>query len=151
MPGFFGFGIGNSPYWGNIGRDANWPPNGFPRFSISTQNVGVVVIAFALLAILTIRKDDKEVRNIIYFWTVVAIVSLMFAWGRYFDIAPVSGKGLGPYTIFFNIPQMDAMRNPLKFLYPFMLAVSILAAYGVEILTKYQPAVSSDKKGKKHK
>ncbi|NLF39607.1 hypothetical protein GX586_09195, partial [bacterium] len=39
-PGFYGFGhSGDSPYWGRIGQDANWPAQhqGFPRFSINTQ------------------------------------------------------------------------------------------------------------------
>jgi len=30
------------------------------------------------------------------------------------------------------MPQMDSMRNPVKFLYPFMISLSILAAFGME-------------------
>jgi len=138
MPGFFGFGLPDSPYWGSIGSDARWETQhiGFPRFSMSTQNMGIVVIGLVLLAIITASLRDKYSKNVIYFWTVSMIVALLFAYGRYFDFGGASGNGFGPYRIFYWMPKMDSMRNPVKFLYPFMISLSILAAFGMEYVLK---------------
>ena len=135
-PGFFGFGVGDSPYWGRIGQDARWPEHhvGFPRFSMSTQNMGIVVVALALLAIIAAPRMNANSRKVIYFWAVALVIALVFSWGRYFDLGGASASGVGPYRLFYSLPKMDAMRNPMKFLYPFMLALSILAAYGMEQL-----------------
>jgi len=134
MPGFFGFGLPESPYWGSIGCDARWETQhvGFPRFSMSTQNMGIVVIALVLLAIITASTREKQSKGVIYFWTVSMILALLFAYGRYFDFGGASAGGFGPYRIFYWLPQMDSMRNPVKFLYPFMISLSILAAFGME-------------------
>ena len=134
MPGFFGFGLPESPYWGSIGCDARWETQhvGFPRFSMSTQNMGIVVIALVLLAIITASTRKKHSKSTIYFWTVSMILALLFAYGRYFDFGGTSAGGFGPYRIFYWLPQMDSMRNPVKFLYPFMISLSILAAFGME-------------------
>jgi len=153
-PGFYGWGhVPDSPYWGRIGQDARWPTEhvGFARFSINTQGLGVVVIALAVLAVcaaLAARgeegKHGKEkraeqeaesnvpMRSVVLFWAVAAVVALVFAWGRYFDTAPNGARGLGAYRLFYMLPKMEAMRNPLKFLYPLMLGVAVLAAYGME-------------------
>ncbi len=138
MPGFFGFGLPDSPYWGSIGSDARWETQhiGFPRFSMSTQNMGIVVIGLVLLAIITASLRDKYSKSTIYFWTLSMIIALLFAYGRYFDFGGGSGSGFGPYRIFYWMPQMDSMRNPVKFLYPFMIALSILAAFGMEYVLK---------------
>jgi len=135
MPGFFGFGdpLG-SPYWGSIGRDARWPPQGFARFSMSTQGIGVATVALALLAIFAGAAPGSPRRPLIVFWAVTAVVALMFAYGRYLDLSPTGASGFGPYRVFYWLPKMSSMRNPLKFLYPFALAVATLAAFGMAFL-----------------
>lgn len=149
VPGFFGWGH-TVPYWGRIGQDARWPEAGFPRFSISTQNMGVVVIALGILGLCAYGFHRNQNRGIILFWSIAALIALMFAWGRYFDIAPTSATGFGPYRLFYILPKMDAMRNPIKFLYPFMLGLAVCAAFGFNYLqaTLEQPV---PKKGKKHR
>ena len=139
MPGFFGFGLPESPYWGSIGCDARWETQqvGFPRFSMSTQNMGIVVIALVLLAIITASTREKKSKGAIYFWTVSMILALLFAYGRYFDFGGASAGGFGPYRIFYWLPKMDSMRNPVKFLYPFMISLSILAAFGMEYILNF--------------
>ncbi len=136
MPGFFGFGLPDSPYWGSIGSDARWETQhiGFPRFSMSTQNMGIVVIALILLAIITASNLNKYSRNVIYFWVVTMVLALLFSYGRYFDVGGASAGGFGPYRIFYWLPKMDSMRNPVKFLYPFMISISILAAFGMNYI-----------------
>jgi len=96
--------------------------------------MGIVVIALALLAIITASKLNNYSKNIIYFWTVTFILALLFSYGRYFDIGGASAGGFGPYRIFYWLPKMDSMRNPVKFLYPFMISLSILAAFGMEYI-----------------
>lgn len=145
VPGFFGWGhVPDSPYWGRIGQDARWPRErvGFPRFSINTQGLGVIVVALAVVGLCGAfgRPSASEEgggltpRAVVIFWAVATVISLMFAWGRYFDTAPNSPHGLGAYRLFYMLPMMNAMRNPLKFMYPLMLGVAILAAYGTETL-----------------
>ena len=136
MPGFFGFGLPNSPYWGNVGRDARWETRrvGFPRFSMSTQNMGIVVVALALLALITASARDDYSKKSIYFWGAALIIALLCAYGRYFDFGGAAASGFGPYRLFYYLPKMDSMRNPLKFLYPFMIALSVLAAFGMDYL-----------------
>ncbi len=153
-PGFFGWGhLPDSPYWGRIGQDARWPAEhvGFPRFSINTQGLGVAVIALALLAVCAacVQRTNETggtmptARGVMMFWSIAALVALVFAWGRYFDTAPNSASGIGAYRLFYALPKMDAMRNPLKFLYPLMLAVALLAAYGMDALSTLIAAAHS--------
>jgi hypothetical protein len=132
VPGFFGYGTPASQYWGAIGQDTRWLTEhvGFPRFSQSTQGVGVAVVALAVMAACCVRDTSRRLR--VKFWLVVALVALVFAWGRYFDLRPSSGTGFGPYRLFYWLPKMDSMRNPIKFMYPLMIAVAVLAAYGVD-------------------
>ena len=148
MPGFFGFGLPTSPYWGKIGQDARWPLQhvGFSRFSMNTQNMGIVVIALALLAIVMASKMDSYSKNIIYFWGIAIIVALLFTYGRYFDIGGASESGFGPYRVFYSLPKMDSMRNPLKFLYPFMMGISLLAAYGMQYLIEGEKRLAQNQK-----
>ena len=90
-------------------------------------------VMLVLLALFAAARVPAQ-RGAIYFWAWVALIALLFAWGRYFDVAPTAGRGLGPYRLFYWLPKMDSMRNPLKFLYPFMLALAILAAFGMDIV-----------------
>jgi len=147
VPGFFGFGLPNSPYWGKIGQDARWETQhiGFPRFSMSTQNMGIVVIALALLAIITASNFNKYSKNIIYFWTITFVLALLFAQGRYFDVGGASAGGFGPYRLFYWLPKMDSMRNPVKFLYPLMISLSILAAFGMEYIMEGRKQLTINK------
>lgn len=132
MPGFFGWGEHHRDYWGNIGRSAAWP-KGLRRFSINTQGTGVAAIALALLAVFVVLPQ-KNNRAILIFWLIALILALLFAWGRHLDFAPTSAKGFGPYRLFYWLPKMDTMRNPLKFLYPFIIAIATLSAFGMQYL-----------------
>ena len=148
MPGFFGFGLPDSPYWGKIGRDARWDTQhvGFPRFSMSTQNIGVIVVALTILALITASLRDDYSKKNIYFWGGALVIALACAYGRYLDFGGASGSGFGPYRLFYWLPKMDAMRNPLKFLYPVMIAFAILSAYGMDYLLDYGKAEKSKRK-----
>ena len=153
-PGFFGFGhLPDSPYWGSIGQDANWPERhmGFPRFSISTQGMGVVVIALAVCALALGLATHGAHRPVIIFWAVAGLIALLCAYGRYLDVAPYGAHGFGPYRLFYWLPKMDAMRNPLKFLYPLMLALAVLAACGMQCLREAVAAHTAKPMKPRHK
>jgi len=148
MPGFFGWGV-QGDYWGNIGRSAAWP-NGMRRFSINTQGMGVAVVALALLAVLIVLPQKKN-KAILTFWLAALVLALLFAWGRYLDFSPAGASGFGLYRLFYWLPKMDSMRNPLKFLYPFMIAIATLAAFGTQYLLLAQDAEVKSHSKKTHK
>ncbi len=150
VPGLFGFRMdtpdgGN--YWGMIGRDAAWEkyladggqgaaPTGYVRFSGSGNYSGELVLLLATWAgAQSLRRKNSAFewpsRKWIWFWGVVAVVSLLLAFGRY---APC-------YQFIYRLPYASTIRNPTKFLYLFSAAVTVLCAFGVDGLDrKYMQA-----------
>jgi hypothetical protein len=148
-PGLFGY-CSNTPngenYWGMIGRDPAWdkffenggqgsPPKGLLRYCGSGYYAGeiVVLLAFWAAAQSFRRKNSIFVpgqRKWLWFWLGMAVLTLLLALGRF---APF-------YQWFYALPYVSTIRNPVKFLYPFSLALSVLFAYGVDGLgRKYMP------------
>jgi hypothetical protein len=129
-------------YWGAMGRDPaldryfdsgkqGTPPSGFMRFTGGQNYVGILV---ALLAAWTIaqslrRRDSafqENQRRFIWFWSVLLMVSLLLAFGRF---APF-------YALLYKLPYFSTIRNPTKFLIIFSWAIVILFAYGVHALSR---------------
>ncbi len=69
---------------------------------------------------------DKPERRAVWFWTVVALVALGLAFGRFSF----------PYRLFYQLPYASTIRNPVKFLFPFHVMWIILAGYGLEALRR---------------
>ncbi len=132
---------GGGAYWGAVGRDPVWDdyfasPNPDPakrpegrllRHSGAGLYAGVLVVLVALWAAIQPSRRgsspfDAAERRSILFWDVVAGVSLLLAFGRH---APF-------YQFVYALPYFSTIRNPVKFLHPFSLAVVILSAYGLE-------------------
>src|SRR5438046_5477330 len=65
-------------------------------------------------------------RSMVRFLAVAALVCLILAFGRY---APV-------YRLVFALPYFSTIRNPIKFMHPFHLALLILFAYGLHGLSQ---------------
>ena len=137
FPGIYGWGNqdAEAPYYGAIVRSLKWPQGGIENFSINTQGEGAAILLLALLAVSLLFSSYRE-KWFVIFWLAVAIAGLLFSYGRYCDISPGSETGFGPYRLFYLLPKMSDMRNPIKFLYPFMLAVSVLCALGFNTLAK---------------
>lgn len=137
FPGIYGWGNqdAEAPYYGAIGRSLKWPKGGLENFSINTQGEGAAILLLALLAVSLLFSSYKD-KWFVIFWLAVAIAGLLFSYGRYCDISPGSETGFGPYRLFYLLPKMSDMRNPIKFLYPFMLAVSVLCALGFNTLCR---------------
>ena len=142
VPGLFGFRMdtpGGGEYWGGIGRSPeldDWldggrkgpqPSFGFMRFTGGGNYLGVLVALVALWAALrALRKDDTlftlPERKLIWFWSGLAIVCLLLAFGRF---APF-------YRFAYSLPCFSTFRNPAKFLNLLTLAVSLLFACGLK-------------------
>lgn len=158
IPGLYGYGMpemyglsaeayGPGIYWGSVGEDRSWenykdqlgrtgsasgkPQGGTPRFSGAGEYAGIPVVAIALFALLiAFRKNDPTFspfeRRLVRFWTVVAILSVLLGLGRY---APF-------YQLVFHLPFLSTIRNPIKYLHPFHLALLALFAHGLVALTR---------------
>src|SRR5258706_11624978 len=108
------------------------PPGGMMRFGYGGYYCGILV---ALVAFWTIAQSlrrqnspfSNEQKKFIWFWTVVLIVSLLLAWGRF---APMF------YGLLYQIPYFSTIRNPAKFLIFFMWALAVLFAYCINLLSR---------------
>ena len=154
VPGLFGYRMDtpqnmemfkdnfeNGNYWGMVGSDLSWdqylqndgqgqPPQVIARFTGGGNFLGVLVALVAFwTALQALRKNSVfslTQRRLIWFWSVVAFVSVLFAWGRF---APF-------YKIIYALPYFSTIRNPAKFLHIFSFASLILFAYGLDGLSK---------------
>ena len=141
VPGLFGYRTdtpdgGN--YWGATGRHAVWDryfaagakgpqPSALLRYVGGGNYAGVpvVVVAIWAAAFSFRRKDpifDPSRRKLIWLWLGVSVVSLLLAFGRF---APF-------YRLVYALPYFSTVRNPIKFLHVFSLALVILFALGVD-------------------
>ncbi len=99
------------------------------RHTGSGEFAGVLVSLLALFAVTsTFRRDQppysKNERRMVWFWSLAALFSLVAAWGRYSFL----------YALLYKIPWFSTIRNPMKFMTPFHLALIILAGFGLEAL-----------------
>ena len=150
VPGLFGYRLdtpdgGN--YWGAVGRHPSWdryftsgeqnpPPEGPLRFTGTGNYAGVLVILVALWTVAQSWRRKNSVfsethRRFIWFWTAVLIVSLLLAFGRF---APF-------YAFLYKLPYFSTIRNPVKLLFVFFWAFSIVFACGIHGLSRHYLAV----------
>ncbi|HEY2953222.1 MAG TPA: hypothetical protein VGK40_11590 [Verrucomicrobiae bacterium] len=132
IPGLFGYRMDTpegGEYCGAVGRDPNWRPeygaNG-ARHSGGGEYAGVPVVLLALWAlVLSFQKRETTFslteRRFLWFWAALALLSLLFAFGRH---APF-------YRIIYSLPYFSTIRNPIKWLHPFHMIVLILFGYGL--------------------
>ncbi len=156
VPGLFGYRMdtpndmemfGNwfegGMYWGTAGSDPAWdqyfesgkqgpPPARIIRFTGGGNYAGVLVILVAVWAALQgLRKKDSifpsATRRWIWFWSVLALGSLLLAFGRF---APF-------YRLVYLVPYVSTFRNPAKFMHLVNWALVVLFAYGVHGLWEH--------------
>ena len=155
VPGLFGYRMtdleGNpsaSSYWGAVGRTPGWETHrrGIARHSGSGEYAGALVLAMAAFAVFqSLRRSrtplDRRQRLAVWFWAGIALVSLLLAFGRH---APFYRL---PYDW---LPYFSTIRNPIKFMHLFHLAVIILFGYGLQALWTYylkRPPAREKKRG----
>lgn len=167
IPGLFGYRMDTpdgGAYWGSVGQNpmleqiqaaaANNDPQArnalanptLFRHSGSGEYAGVLVALLAAFALVQASREaggftDTE-RKHVWFWAGVAVISLLFAFGKY---APF-------YKLFYSLPYASTIRNPVKFMHPFHLALIVLCGYGLHALAKQyvKPAAASGAKLTEH-
>jgi len=147
-PGYVGWRSGEpeGPYWGRMGRSAEWEStrHGFMNFKLDDWYVGVipVVLSFAAVLFAIFQRTTTEKRLVksvnesefvdaqaasdrkaeIFFWGGVTVIALLLSFGKYFPL----------YAVFYQFPVVNNIRAPVKFLQIAQLGLSILAAYGLD-------------------
>ena len=111
------------------------------RHSGSGEYAGIIVVLLAAWALFFALQKRANIyspteRRMILFWTVLAVVSLLLAYGRHAVF----------YQLIHQLPFFNTMRNPIKFLHPMHLGLIVLCGYGIEgllRLAKREAAVPS--------
>ncbi len=136
IPGLFGYRMetpNGGNYWGTIGRSPGWEQHkqGFARHSGSGEYAGVAVCLLALFALVqSFRKKNsafsEHEKLHVRFWGIIALGSLLLAFGKF---APF-------YQFFYELPYASTIRNPVKFMHIFQVALVILFAFGAHAAFK---------------
>jgi hypothetical protein len=123
-PGYHGWRSGepSGPYWGRTGQSPDWPETrqGFMNFMMESAYLGILPFAFMLYALLWGRHSPH--RPEILFWSIAALVALLLSFGRHFPL----------YVLFYQLPLVNNIRNPNKFLQIFQVAVALSAMFGLD-------------------
>ena len=156
MPGLFGYKmdtpnnmdpnflpdyIGGN-YWGGMGRDPKIdrffdsgatgnPPPGYARQTGNQNYAGVLVVLIAIWgAAQALRKRDsifsQTQQRQVWFWSGVAVLAVLFAWGRFSMF----------YALLYQLPYFSTIRSPSKFIIVFSWAIVILFAHGIDGLNR---------------
>ncbi|HEX7859620.1 MAG TPA: YfhO family protein [Verrucomicrobiae bacterium] len=149
IPGIYGYRMDTpegGEYWGAVGQQPGWEKHrrGMPRHSGSGEYAGVLVCLLAIFPVLCAWGKSKTLsdleRRMIWFWFVVGVISLFFSYGRH---APF-------FKIVYSLPYFSTIRNPIKYLLPFQMAVLVLFGFGVELLyRRYQQSALQTAKSAK--
>jgi hypothetical protein len=129
IPGLFGYRMdtpdgGN--YWGAVGQKPGVIQS---RHSGSGVYGGVLMVVVAFWAVLQSRRKKDcpftpPERRTVWFWAIALVISLLLAWGRH---APF-------YQFVYALPYFSTIRNPIKFMHPFHVALVMLFGYGLQCL-----------------
>ncbi len=151
IPGIFGYRMdtpNGGQYWGEVGQQPGWEQHhqGYPRYSGSGEYAGIIVLLIAAWAAAqsfraTGSTYSVSERRAIQFWLVAAFISVLFSFGRH---APF-------FKIMYSLPYFSTIRNPIKFMHPFHLALLVMFGYGLEDLfrrlTVAKPSVGASMVG----
>ena len=133
-PGYMGWRSGEpeGPYWGRLGRSAEWEATGqgFMNFKLETFYLGALPVVFALFALMIALRDrrlERSARLDVWFWALITLVTFLLALGKFFPL----------YRLFYLLPGMASIRNPVKFMQVFQLGFGFLAAWGLDRFCVY--------------
>jgi hypothetical protein len=127
---------GDDPYWGRMGRSAGWKETreGYRNFRLAGYAVGSAAGVLALMGISFLafptprRRWEREARLHAGILLALMAVCLMLSWGRHFPL----------YRLFYELPLMSTIRNPDKWLGPFMLFLVPWIAWTVDGLLRFE-------------
>ncbi len=105
-------------------------PRSFQRHTGRGFYFGLLVVIVGLWAAFQSFRKDASVftlveRKLIWFWTIVSIIGLVLAHGKFSPLAGVY------YWIYCILPYSSSVRSPEKFLHVMNFAVLILFGYGI--------------------
>lgn len=106
-------------FFGSRADGTYWTPD---QFEESTAYFGILPLMLAFLPIIFERN------RYVVFFTIVAVIALLFSYGQYSPLFPLLHK---------IILVMDIVRNPARFLTLFVFAASILSAFGHRTLINF--------------
>jgi len=133
-PGYMGWRTDDpeGPYWGQMGRSPEWTKPGDPglaNFKLENHYVGLLPIAFAAWAILSVcwrRRQGCKVSADLWFWAGALFVTWALACGKFLPF----------YEMFYQLPVVSTVRVPTKFFHLCQLALGFLAAFGLDAILK---------------
>lgn len=133
-PGYMGWRSGepSGPYWGALGRSPQWQPQYGPNgmnFKLETFYKGFLPLMFMIMGIYVVlirRRSEKDERQQFIFWSAALVVTFILSCGKYTPL----------YRLFFELPGMSSIRNPVKFMQITQFAMGIMAAYGLDYWLK---------------
>ena len=99
------------------------------RHTGSGDYTGVLVCLLALFGLFNSWRKlnspySNNERQMVWFWGIAALISLLAAWGRY---APL-------YQFIARLPFLSNIRNAIKYLHPLNICLIILSGFGLEAL-----------------
>jgi hypothetical protein len=97
------------------------------RHSGNGEYAGILTALFAIFALVNSCRGKASPytaieRRLVWFWAIATLFSLMAAWGRFSFL----------YAYLYQLPGVSSIRNPIKFMHPFVITWVILAGFGLE-------------------
>ena len=143
VPGYFGWrsGLPNGEYWGRIGQTDNWDQTrqGFRNFSIDTCVIGTIPFLLLGVGIWSIcRRTPRPGYGVFVPWTTDQLFHgrLFLGLGAIFFLLSL-GKFAPFYWFFYQLPYVNTLRNPMKFLIgPGNFCLIAVAAYGLHAVVE---------------
>ncbi len=110
-PGLHGMLSGDPerPYWGSR------------PVAHSNDGLGLFVTIFGMAGILLAFRSQSTVR----FYAIAALLATLLAFGEYWPGRPL-------FALWYQLPMMDKMRAPVKFMCVTAFAMAVLAAFGFQ-------------------
>ncbi len=128
-----------APYRGRIGRSPGWTPDqpqrGFRNFAMTGYHLGVIPSALLLAGWIALPAFDRERRRLAWLSLIGALVCLGLAWGRYTPL----------YRLVFSLPYLGTIRNPEKWLMPFMLFAASGIGLALDSLRRHAGSATSER------
>ncbi len=139
-PGWGGWTTGDpeGPYWGKLGRSAEWETTkqGFQNFKLNSNYFGIIPFLLGGFGFwMALRNRRSEEAGVVLFWAVAGLLGLWLAFGKYSLL----------YKLFYQLPLVGSIRAPIKLLDNFQICLAILAAYGLDFLVQQGKGVKATK------
>ncbi len=115
-----------APYRGRMGRSPGWETTkqGFRNFSLTGHHLGVVPSILLLTAIVVAMAGARDRRRLAWLAVAGGGLSLLLAMGKFTPL----------YRLVFSLPYFSTIRNPEKWMVPFVLFAAIGIALAVDAL-----------------